>query len=436
MIELSAAEARRLLLHRQGLGAAAGRRGRADERVAAMLRRLGAVQLDTISVLARSHELVAYSRLGAVGRAAVEAAYWGRPARAFEYWAHAACVLPLEEWPWFEARRRHNRARRERTERSTAAARSEVLARLADLGPVTTADLGGAKNGAGIWWDWSPLKLAVEELLAGGEVVCVERRGWRRVYELTDRAVPAELRALAPPDDVECAAHLVGLAAERLGVGTLQDLADYFRLPLADARAGIEAAGLIPVAVEGWGPAAWADPSALAAPPPPARFRPVLLSPFELAAVGPAPRRADPGLRPPPRGLRPPGAAPPRLLRHAAAGRRPDPRTGRPGTERPHPGGAPGLGRRPRGPGDGPGAGGGGVLGRLRGGRGGAGAARGAGVAAARRGGGGGRLSSTSQNWPQPAPCTLAVSSGRGSMRGSTRASSTGAKSPVAGSCA
>jgi hypothetical protein len=281
VIALSAAEARRLLLHRQGLGAAAERRGRTDDRVAAMLRRLGAVQLDTISVLARSHELVTYARLGAVGRAAVEAAYWGRPPRAFEYWAHAACVLPLEEWPWFEARRRRNRARRERTERSTAAARSEVLARLADLGPVTTADLGGAKNGAGIWWDWSPLKLAVEELLAGGEVVCVERRGWRRVYELADRAVPAELRALAPPDDVDCAAHLVGLAAERLGVGTVQDLADYFRLPLADARAGIEAARLTPVAVEGWGEPAWADPAALVAPPPPARFRPVLLSPFD-----------------------------------------------------------------------------------------------------------------------------------------------------------
>jgi uncharacterized protein YcaQ len=281
VIELSAAEARRLLLHRQGLGAAPERRGRAADRVAAMLRRLGAVQLDTISVLARSHELVAYARLGAVGRAAVEAAYWGRPPRAFEYWAHAACVLPIEEWPWFEARRRRNRARREGGGRSTAAARSEVLARLADLGPVTTADLGGAKNGAGIWWDWSPLKLAVEELLAGGEVVCVERRGWRRVYELTDRAVPAELRALAPPDDEDCAAHLLGLAAERLGVGTLQDLADYFRLPLAGARAAIEAAALIPVAVEGWRQPAWAGPAAVAAPPPPARFRPVLLSPFD-----------------------------------------------------------------------------------------------------------------------------------------------------------
>ena len=69
-----------------------------------MLRRLGAVQLDTISVLARSHELVAYARLGAVARAKVEKAYWG--GGAFEYWSHAACVLPAEEWPLFGFRRR------------------------------------------------------------------------------------------------------------------------------------------------------------------------------------------------------------------------------------------------------------------------------------------------------------------------------------------
>jgi uncharacterized protein YcaQ len=280
VITLDAQDARRILLHRQGLGAVGDRRGRPADRVAALLRRLGAVQLDTISVLARSHELVAYARLGAVGRAAVDAAYWGRPHRAFEFWAHAACVVPLEEWPWFEARRRRFRERRVRSERSSPVARGEVLARLADLGPVTTADLGGAKNG-GPWWDWSPLKVAAEDLLAGGEVVCVERRAWRRVYDLAERAVPAELRSIAPPDAAECAAHLVGLAAERLGVGTLGDLADYFRLPLAEARAGIEAAGLTPVAVEGWRQAAWADPAALASPPPPARFRPVLLSPFD-----------------------------------------------------------------------------------------------------------------------------------------------------------
>ena len=61
-----------------------------------MLQRLGGVQLDTISVLARSHELVAYARHGAIARSSIEAAYWGPKSSTFEYWSHAACVLPLE----------------------------------------------------------------------------------------------------------------------------------------------------------------------------------------------------------------------------------------------------------------------------------------------------------------------------------------------------
>ena len=71
-----------------------------------MLRRLRAVQLDTISVLARSHELVAYARLGPVGRLAVENAYWGPSSSTFEYWSHAACIVPLEDWPVYGFKRR------------------------------------------------------------------------------------------------------------------------------------------------------------------------------------------------------------------------------------------------------------------------------------------------------------------------------------------
>src|SRR5579863_5933328 len=102
-LELSADEHRRLTLYAQGFLGAAARRGG----VPGMLRRVRAVQLDTISVLARSHELVAYARLGPVGRATVEEAYWpaGKPT-TFEYWAHAACVLPIEQWPYFGFRRR------------------------------------------------------------------------------------------------------------------------------------------------------------------------------------------------------------------------------------------------------------------------------------------------------------------------------------------
>src|SRR4029078_9540950 len=102
MWELRRDEARRLFLRAQGVLGPPDRRAG----VGGVLRQVGAVQLDTISVLARSHELVAYARLGPVGRAAVEGSYWGRPVRAFEGIAHAYCILPIELWPHLAARRR------------------------------------------------------------------------------------------------------------------------------------------------------------------------------------------------------------------------------------------------------------------------------------------------------------------------------------------
>ena len=271
---LSADEARRIGLARQGLLGAPDRRGG----VAGVLDRLGAVQLDTISVLARSHELVPYARLGAVGRSSVEEAYWGSPPRAFEYWSHAACVLPLETWPWFAFRRRGWRERVEGSDRVSPETRSSVRAALAE-GPKTATELGGAKRG-GIWWDWSDVKVAVEQLLSTGDVACVERRGWRRVYDLAERAVPAPLLALRPSDH-ECAVALVAAAGERLGVATRADLADHHRLPLASVDAALPDAGLVPVHVEGWSGQAWAHPSALAGPAPRGRHRTTLLSPFD-----------------------------------------------------------------------------------------------------------------------------------------------------------
>ncbi|WP_330296654.1 winged helix-turn-helix domain-containing protein [Streptomyces sp. NBC_00503] len=274
-LPLSADEARRIALRAQGFMGAPDRRGG----VRGVLRHLGAVQLDTISVLARSHELIPYARLGAVGRSAVEAAYWSDQ-HAFEYWSHAACILPIEEWPHFAFRRRARKARGRRwhvledKDRST----KTVLDRLASEGPLTSTELGGAKNG-GEWFEWSETKIAVEWLLDIGEVVCTERRGWKRVYDLPERAVPGRLLH-DDLDDRECMRRLVALAGQSLGVGTRADIADYHRLAGAQFDAVVADSGLVPVEVEGWGKPAWADPAALAEAPR-GRHRTTLLSPFD-----------------------------------------------------------------------------------------------------------------------------------------------------------
>lgn len=317
--QLSIDEARALVLRAQGLvpgvlplrpsQSARASAARRTSAVDAMLRRLGAVQLDTVSVLARSHELVAYSRLGAVGRDSVESAYWGGgktlahpdEATTFEYWSHAASILPVEEWPLFAFRRRAYARRGFHWHKEPTKEIARVRAALRAEGPLTTTQLGGAKKGDE-WWDWSDTKVAVEWLLFLGEVVCVRRVGWRRVYDLADRAIPDEHRTPAPderwvddegvagPDDDTCLRGLLERSVRVMGVGTFADVVDVHRLgpsvvltrPMLEALLDdlVADGRVVRVEVQGWDAPAYADPAGLAELAP-ARSRTTLLSPFD-----------------------------------------------------------------------------------------------------------------------------------------------------------
>ena len=291
MIELEASHARRVALWRQGLVAGARASGPAVPQVRSMVHELGAVQLDTISVLARSHELVAYARFGTVGRQAIETAYWDDNA-CFEYWSHAACILPMSSWPNFAFRRREY-VRRGYTWKDAPSAKAlrAVRARLASDGPLTVTQLGGARKSSD-WWDWSESKNAVEWLLTIGEVVCTSRTGWRRVYDLAERAVPEVLRTLPGsvddegvhgPSDEDCLVALIRDAAHTIGVGTTGDIADVHRLPVSFVARHAEEAGLQRVAVRGWAGSVWATQQALdwLSSGPRMRSRTTLLSPFD-----------------------------------------------------------------------------------------------------------------------------------------------------------
>ena len=297
-IVLSADQARLAALRAQGLYGAVDRR----TGVTGVLRLLGAVQLDTISVLARSQELVPFARLGPIGREAVHSAYWSHPdgaaARTFEYWSHAASVLPVEEWPSFAFRRRAYRSNGNlwglQTPDETL---DSIKRRLADEGPLTTTELGGGRRTSD-WWDWSDVKKGVELLLSRGEVVCVARRNWKRVYDLPERVIPSHLLN-ADRTDEECYVDLLALAGRALGVATEADLLDYYRLkgthmrdsaldPKATFADFARQAGLVPVHVLGWSvsddprsKSSWAHPDALSDLDRRGRHRTALLSPFD-----------------------------------------------------------------------------------------------------------------------------------------------------------
>ena len=222
-----------------------------------------------------------YARRGPIQRTRIDQAFWGPKSSTFEYWSHAACVLPLEDWPAYAFKRRARLAKGRRWHRLEDQEKScrEVLTRLRTEGPLTANELGGAKKG-GTWWDWSETKIAAEWLLDIGQLVCRRRRGFQRVYDLAERAIPSHLLDQEWSDE-ECAAYLVAAAARSLGVATVADLAAYHGMLQAEARHALASTELAEVRVEGWKAPAYAHPVALEGLSGRGATRSVLLSPFD-----------------------------------------------------------------------------------------------------------------------------------------------------------
>jgi uncharacterized protein YcaQ len=272
---LTAGQARRLALAAQGL---AGPRpeGRTDgRRLNQVLARTGLLQIDSVNVLARAHYLPLFSRLGPYPRELLERAAWGRPRRLFEYWAHVASLLPLEAHPllrWRMARAEHGEtwpglsafAGPRRTEADA------LLRRIEAEGPLAASDLQ-APRGPGGWWGWSEAKSALEWLFWAGLITTATRRGsFERVYDLTERVIPRAILDLPTPEPADAQRELVRRAMGSLGVATATDLRDYYRLKPDDFRPRlaelIEAGEIAPVAVAGWGHAAFIDAAVTSIP--------------------------------------------------------------------------------------------------------------------------------------------------------------------------
>ncbi|MGZ3497233.1 MAG: winged helix-turn-helix domain-containing protein [Vulcanimicrobiaceae bacterium] len=269
---LSNVEARRIALAAQGF--AGPRRGTtvSTREILSLARRLGAIQIDSVNVLVRSHYLPVFSRLGAYDRKILERVGYGKSRRLFEYWAHEASLLPIETYPLL--RWRMQRARDGRGTWSNVARvgreRPDLIARVRKLveenGPMSASEFQEAK-GAGGWWGWSEAKRAFEYLFWAGELTTLARRNsFERIYDLAERAIPASVFDSSPVAEADAQRELVIIAARAFGVATEADLRDYFRFETADARARVaelvEAGRLRPVSVEGWKQVAYVDPEA------------------------------------------------------------------------------------------------------------------------------------------------------------------------------
>ena len=262
----------------------------------ALIERLGFVQVDTINVVARAHDLTLFSRLDGYRPEQLKKLL-EQKRNLFEGFTHDASAIPtafFHHWkPRFarDRERIHAHAWWQYHFRGTDGTRvvKDVKARIENEGPLKSSDFEHPEK-RGPWWGWKPQKAALDFLWRSGELMIPRREGFQKVYDLTERVLP-EHYDLPCPEAAEHVAWACAAAAERLWVFTPKELADFFdTIEAPEAKAWCVAAaktgGIVPVQVEGMDgevrPAfALADWEARLArlPKPPERTR--LLCPFD-----------------------------------------------------------------------------------------------------------------------------------------------------------
>jgi uncharacterized protein len=200
-----------------------------DHEVESAIRRLSCVQLDSISTVERSHRIVLAARVGVYPRGTVSRLLG--EGRVFEYWAHEASLLPVEDFPLFRWRMRgrghwgsHERALRDHPEVA-----EHVLEEIRARGPLGSRHFAG--EGGGGMWNWKPAKRVLDSLWDRGDLAIAGRQGFQRLYDLTERVIPRTVLGAPEPSDGDALRALVLRAVRARGALTESGIAEHYRLP-------------------------------------------------------------------------------------------------------------------------------------------------------------------------------------------------------------
>jgi len=259
---ISPASARRIALAAQGFG-----RPRPDKvgtrQLNLLIERLGLLQIDSVNVFERSHYLPVFARLGSYDRSLLDRLTFAPRGPYTEYLAHVATFIPTVDYPLFGFRRARMREKCGQHEwvRGNQPMLDWLRNELAEKGPLPASRFEHDANvRKGPWWGWSDVKLGLEFLFGWGDVVSAGRSNFERVYALPEQILPtAVLETQIEPDDA--IRELVRRGSCALGIGTVKDIADYYRLGNAVTKTAIQelvdAGELHRVTVPGWGTPAY-----------------------------------------------------------------------------------------------------------------------------------------------------------------------------------
>lgn len=243
------AAVRALALHAQGLATPPGAEPPPTaEGLYRLIEQIGCVQIDTLHVVQRSQYLVLWSRLGPYHSANLDRLIYGdrnsvgqNTRRLFEYWLHAASIIPLTLYRyrlpvmrWFQQGNSHW-FQEWLAEPGNAELMTAVLERIRREGPMRAADFEHDNSPRGPWWDWKPAKHALEQLYNQGDLMIADRIHFQRVYDVRERVLPAWVDMTEPTHD-EMLRHLLELSVRALGICLPAQAADYLYLKRPEAR--------------------------------------------------------------------------------------------------------------------------------------------------------------------------------------------------------
>jgi len=231
MRTISLTALRRLVIGAQGY-ATRTRTGTSRE-VEDTISRLSCVQLDSISAVERSHRIALTSRVGAYPPGTVPRLL--ARGRVFEYWAHEACLLPVEEWPLFAAQMKEGGRRwYGNVDETHPHLAEEILAEIRERGPLGSRHFDGATEGG--MWNWKPAKAMLDRLWNHGDLVIAGRQGFQRLYDLPERVIPKEVLDAPVPAEPERLRALALKAVAARGALTASGIVEHWRLRGGAAR--------------------------------------------------------------------------------------------------------------------------------------------------------------------------------------------------------
>ncbi len=181
-----------------------------------IIEKLGYIQIDTISVVERSHHHILWSRMPSYQKTYLDELL-EKDKLIFEYWSHAASYLPMKDFRFSLLRKKNYSDKYKEWKISNRKMIGYVLDRIRSEGPLQSKDFDDKKSGNSGWWNWKPSKDALDFLFHSGELMIAKRSGFQKVYDLTERVLP-ENTDISIPSVNEFYRHLADRNLKSFGI--------------------------------------------------------------------------------------------------------------------------------------------------------------------------------------------------------------------------